>query len=144
MREEISAGAIVFKKRKEKTFFLLLKDQNGNWSFPKGLIEDGEEGKIAAQRETGEETGIFKTEFCKELSLVQYWYRWEGDLIKKTVHYYLFETSGEEKFKPQEEEGISEVRWFSPKEAWQKIGYRKTNEKILTEAFAECKIEGET
>lgn len=140
MRTEISAGGVVFKKEEDKIFLLLLKDQNDNWTFPKGLIESDEEAKDAAFREIGEETGVTQIEFFKELTPIQYWYKWEGDLIKKTVYYFLFEGKGEEEFKPQKEEGITEVRWFPPEEVWKTIGYPKTNRKILKEVFEEFGI----
>lgn len=140
MREEISAGGVVFKKSDQKLYFLLLKDQNGNWTFPKGLIEAGEGGQIAAAREISEETGIHGLKLFKQLSPIQYWYRWENDLIKKTVHYFLFQATGSETPEPQEEEGISEVRWFSPEETWEIVGYRKTNKKVLEEVFDVFKI----
>ncbi|MBI4100189.1 NUDIX domain-containing protein [Candidatus Microgenomates bacterium] len=135
MREETSAGGVVFKKNDKEVSFLLLKDQNDSWTFPKGLIESGEDSRDAAQREVSEETGIQQLVFFKELEPIKYWYRWEGDLIHKTVHYYLFETKGEETPVPQKEEGITEVRWFTPDEAGKIIGYRKTNQKILNEAI---------
>lgn len=140
MREEVSAGGIVFKKTDQGFYFLLLRDQNDNWTFPKGLIESGEDFKDAAQREIGEETGIAQIEFFKTLAPVKYWYRWEGDLIKKTIHYFLFEAKGEEETKPQKEEGITEIRWLSPKEAWEVVGYRKTNKKILEEVLTELGV----
>lgn len=139
MREEISAGGVVFKKTEDKFYLLLLKDQNDNWTFPKGLIEPSEDPKEAAKREIGEETGITQIEFFKELTPIQYWYKWEGNLIKKTVHYFLFEAKREEAFKPQKEEGITEVRWFSSEEAYQMVGYPKTNKKILEEVFKELR-----
>lgn len=140
MREEVSAGGVVFKKTKDEIYFLLLKDQNDNWTFPKGLIEPGEDRKVAAAREVAEETGITEIEFFRELSPIKYWYRWEGDLIHKTVYYFLFEAKGDKKFEPQKEEGISEVRWFSPGEAWEVVGYRKTNKKVLEGTLTELKI----
>lgn len=140
MREEISAGGVVYKKIDRKIYLLMIKDQNGNWTFPKGLIEPEEDEKEAARREVGEETGITQINFSKELKPVQYWYRWENDLIKKTVRYFLFEANGEETFKPQKEEGITEVRWVSPEEAREIVGYPKTNKKILEEVFEEFEI----
>ena len=35
-----------------------------NWDFPKGICEDGESPKEAAQREVQEETGITGLEFA--------------------------------------------------------------------------------
>ncbi|MDP3998864.1 MAG: NUDIX hydrolase [bacterium] len=140
MRIETSAGGVVFKKTGDKIYLLLIKDQNDRWTFPKGLIEPGEDPKDTAKREIGEETGVTEIEFFKELAPVQYWYKWEEDLIKKTVHYFLFETKGQESFKPQKEEGITEVRWVLPEEAEKMVGYPKTNEKILDEVNEALKI----
>lgn len=140
MREEISAGGIVFKRKQGKILLLLLKDKKEEWTFPKGLIEKGEDYKESARREVVEETGISSIEFYGELTPIKYWYRWEGDLIKKTVHYYIFEAKGDGEPKPQTEEGISEVGWFSTAEAWEMIGYKKTNGKILKEVFTEFQI----
>lgn len=135
MREEISAGGVVFKKKEGKRYLLLLKDKNGKWTFPKGLVEPDEDRKITAAREVAEETGIDKIEFSQELTPIQYWYRWEGELIRKKVYYFLFEAKKKQKPKPQEEEGILAVRWFLPEKALEIIGYRKTNQKILEEVL---------
>ena len=140
MRQEISAGGVVFKKRGEKIHLLLLKDQNEKWTFPKGLVESGEDHRVTAQREIGEETGLTQIEFFKELEPIKYWYRWEGELIRKTVYYFLFEANEDETPKPQAEEGISEVEWFLPTKAWEIVGYPKTNKKILEEVFSVFKI----
>lgn len=139
MRIEISAGGVVFKKQGKEIRILLLRDQNGNWTFPKGLVEDNENQEITAQREILEETGLENIELVVPLSPIQYWFKWEGDLVKKTVYYYLFKDLGHKKPKPQIAEGISEVKWFKKDEALKIIGYRKTNEKVLKEAIDKIK-----
>ena len=135
MKIEVSAGGIVFRFKNNKALILLLKDQNGKWTFPKGLIEKGEERVEAAKREIAEEVGLRKILLVSSLSPIRYWYQWQGELVKKTVYYYLFKAQGEEKLVPQKEEGISEVRWFTSEEALEIVGYRKTNVKILKEAI---------
>ena len=135
MKLEVSAGGIVYRKKGNEFEILLLKDQKGNWTFPKGLIEKGENNIDAAQREIAEEVGLTSTRFVEEIDTVKYFYKWENTLIKKTVHYYLFEFTGREEPIGQKEEGIQEVRWFSPQEALKMIGYQKTNEKILKQAI---------
>lgn len=134
MKTEISAGGIVFKIRNGQALILLLKDQKGNWTFPKGLIEDNEDKMGTAKRETEEEVGVKKISFVTALTPIEYWYKWEGELIKKTVYYYLFRAEGEEKLTPQKEEGISEAKWFVPKKAFEVIGYRKNSLNLLKEA----------
>lgn len=135
MRTEISAGGVVYRQKGKNYQILLLKDKNNNWTFPKGLIEDKEDKLGTAQREIGEEVGLKNVKFVSELSPIGYWYRWQKDLIKKTVYYFLFEAMENEKPKPQKEEGIKEVKWFTPEEALAIIGYPKTNKPILKEVI---------
>ncbi|MCX6720816.1 MAG: NUDIX domain-containing protein [Candidatus Staskawiczbacteria bacterium] len=58
MPREKSAGAIIFRKDGDKTYYLLLHYPSGHWEFPKGHIEGKESEEDAARREVGEETGI--------------------------------------------------------------------------------------
>ncbi|MBO5494983.1 MAG: NUDIX domain-containing protein [Eubacterium sp.] len=54
---ESSAGAIVYKKL-DRVRFLLVRNRNANWGFPKGHIEKGETKYDAARREVLEEAGV--------------------------------------------------------------------------------------
>lgn len=139
MKVEISAGGIVYKLKDSQPLILLLKDHNGQWTFPKGLIDDNEDKVETAKREVAEEVGLKKISLVASLSPIGYWYRWEGELIKKTVYYYLFKAKVEEKLVPQEEEGISEAKWFSAKKALTVVGYHKTGVKLLKEAIKKIK-----
>lgn len=141
MKIEISAGGVVYKIIGKKPMILLLKDKNDNWTFPKGLIEDKEDKIETAKREIGEEVGLKKIKFIRELQAINYWYRWQKDLIKKTVYYFLFRAFGNEELEPQEEEGMKEARWVDLGKAIEVIGYRKTNELVLKEAIETIKDE---
>ena len=94
MREEFSAGGIVFKKEGGK-ILILISQHSGHhgWVFPKGHVGDtiqGETAKEAALREVKEETGIDGT-ILQPLSLVDYWYVLKGEKRHKTVQYFLME-----------------------------------------------------
>ena len=59
-----SAGLLMFRRRETIEVLLVhpggpfwAKKDDGAWSIPKGLFEDGEDALAAAQREFGEETG---------------------------------------------------------------------------------------
>lgn len=134
MRNEESAGGVIVGKKKNQYFMLLLKDHKDKWTFPKGLIEDGEDKIECAAREVEEEVSLSNLTFIKELFSVKYRYKWKNELVFKTVHYYLFEGNVMDKLYPQKEEGISDVKWFTFKKAFEIIGYRKTNLKVLEEA----------
>ncbi len=135
MKIEISAGGVVFKLKNNKPLILLIKDHNNKWTFPKGLIEDNDAKIATAKREIAEEAGLKKVSLISSLSPVKYWYKWKGELVKKTVYYYLFKAKGQEKLAPQEEEGITEAKWFAPKKAIETANYKKTGHKLLKEAI---------
>ncbi|MDH4330469.1 MAG: NUDIX domain-containing protein [Candidatus Moranbacteria bacterium] len=77
---EKSAGIIVFRKEKDKIFFLLLKYVNGHWDFPKGHIEERETAKQAALRELQEETEIQEARFMDGFQRnIYYFFRAQGN-----------------------------------------------------------------
>lgn len=94
MKFEFSAGGIVFKKEGGKIYILLCKhSSNHTWVFPKGLIGDhnkGEKKEETAIREVKEETGV-DAKIIEPLKPIAFWYKFNGELIKKTVYYYLME-----------------------------------------------------
>lgn len=66
MAKNISAGLLIWRKNNDQIEVLLVhpggpfwaKKDEGVWSIPKGLIEEGEDILKAAERETEEETGF--------------------------------------------------------------------------------------
>ena len=92
MKEEVSAGVILFRERRGKREYLLLKSRTGDWEFPKGGIENGEELQQTALREVEEEAGIghvnlvdgFRQEY-------DYIFQAGPDTIHKTVHLFIGE-----------------------------------------------------
>ena len=58
MHMEKSCGAIVFTRRNGQYLFVIVQEQNGSYSFPKGHMEGGEREMETARREILEETGL--------------------------------------------------------------------------------------
>lgn len=136
MKYETSAGGVIFYfTNKKNPQLILLQDKNGVWTFPKGLVKRGEDKQKTAEREIYEEVGIKSLRLLTKLSPIEYFYRWDGQLVKKKVYYFLFLYEGHDKIKPQTEEGILDVKWFSIDEAKKLVGYKKTNQKILQAAI---------
>ena len=101
MPVEVSAGAIVFKKNNQIEYLLLYRRANPpfkeSWDFPRGNIEKDESEIQAVTREIKEETGISYLRFIKGFrESIEFFYRREGRLIRKTIVYYLAETNSKE------------------------------------------------
>ena len=96
MKPERSAGAIVFITEKEPKY-LLLHYEAKHWDFPKGNIEAGESETDTAKREIEEETGIKDVDIIKGFKeKIQYYFKFKGELINKTVVFYLAKTQTEQ------------------------------------------------
>lgn len=54
MKEEKSCGAII----RDDGEYLVIKQRQGHWDFPKGHVEEGESEKETARREVKEETDV--------------------------------------------------------------------------------------
>jgi 8-oxo-dGTP diphosphatase len=88
----------------------------GDWSLPKGKLEEGEDWLEAALREVEEETG-YRCEVITELPHVSYLDR-KGR--RKLVRYWLMEPT-EGKFEPDAE--VDEFRWLTPEDAEELLTY---------------------
>src|SRR5262245_59945543 len=106
MKFEFSAGGVVVKKEHGSVLVLLAQHgQHHGWVFPKGLISDtkkGESKEETAVREVEEETGAI-AKILKPLEPVRYWYKWETELRKKTVYYFIMEYISEDRNKKDDE-----------------------------------------
>ncbi len=129
---EVSAGGLIVTRVRGVWWLLLMKDRGGNWTFPKGKIETGENHITTALREIEEEVGMKGLIYRATLAPSMYWYFRKGS-IKKTVHYFVFEAAKKVAPTVQTEEGISEAMWVPFTKAVTRIGYPKTNKPLLDE-----------
>ena len=58
MNWEYSCGAVVFTRAKGQILFVIVQEQAGAYSFPKGHMENGETEPETARREVFEEIGL--------------------------------------------------------------------------------------
>lgn len=95
-KREISCGIIPFLRERTDFKFLIIKQQIGNWCFPKGHIEPWETELETAQREFQEELGIMPEKlFVEHRYQEHYTFSQEGEEIDKTVIYFLGELSSQ-------------------------------------------------
>ncbi len=92
---QISSGGIVYKKEGENTLWLITQhSEHKGWVFPKGLVGDtrsGESMEQAALREVEEEGGVKARIVDTTPVETHYEYKWEDELIRKTVFYFVME-----------------------------------------------------
>ena len=92
MKEEVSAGIILFNDNKSRQF-LLLNYPSRHWDFVKGKMENGETTHETALRETKEETGITDVEFLDDFEEeIEYYFHAENQDIHKKVIFFLGKT----------------------------------------------------
>ena len=58
MNWEYSCGAVVFTRENGQILFVIVQEQGGAYSFPKGHMENSETERETAHREVFEETGL--------------------------------------------------------------------------------------
>jgi len=94
MREQKSAGIVLFRNASNKNEFLLLNYPQGHWDFIKGKIEQGETPYETASRETKEESGISDIEFIDGFEeSVEYNFKFKNEDIHKIVVFFLAKTN---------------------------------------------------
>ena len=92
MKEEVSAGIILFNENEGRKF-LLLNYPSKHWDFVKGKMEEGETFHETALRETNEETGIKDVEFLDGFKEeIEYYFRADNQDIHKRVIFFLGKT----------------------------------------------------
>lgn len=119
-RRETSAGGVVLRRNGDGLRVLLIHDGHGNWGFPKGHIERGEDPGEAARREIAEEVGLTDLVLHAPLGTIDWVFRFRGRLIHKYCHFFLFE-SHEGTPVPQADEGIRCCDWLAPPVALERL-----------------------
>ena len=107
----IAAGGKITNSKSETLFIY----RNDKWDLPKGKAEKNEQLPQTALREVKEETGVEDLKITKPLEITYHIFkRNDKYFIKKTYWFEMFSTfTGD--LKPQKNEGITKVKWVSPK-----------------------------
>jgi len=103
-----AAGGLVKNEHGQYLFIF----RNNKWDLPKGKIEKDEKVREAAVREVEEECGIKVSSLDEKICKTYHVYTNRGEVVLKKTHWFHMTCNDQIKFKPQKEEGITEVRWF--------------------------------
>ena len=131
MIKEVSAGIILYNDVHGEIQFLVLKYPGGHWDFVKGKMENSEEPKQTAIRETKEETGIVDVKFIDGFNEeISYSFYIKKEEIDKKVIFYLGKTQSTEIVISHEH---LDFAWLNFKDAMERITYENAK-RILTKA----------
>ena len=137
VREQTSAGGVVFRGDKERAEVVLISVGGQNrWQLPKGLVDQGENPETTAVREAREEGGV-SSEVVQPIETIEYWYAGLDKGIRvrfhKRVHFYLLRyLSGDTKDHDWE---VNEARWVPIEDATSQLAF--DNERRVMERARE-------
>lgn len=116
MKYDTSYGIIPLRKKGTTWEIFLVQLHKGHWGFPKGHRDHPEESpQEVAKRELFEETGLRIKSLLSEESIEEsYIFKHEGELVKKSVHYFLALVQGRVKLQKEE---LADGKWVPLKEA---------------------------
>lgn len=138
-KNEVSSGVIPFRVNDGQLEVLVLKARTGDWEFPKGGVEDGEELQQTSLREFEEELSVsdvrlidgFRTEYS-------YSFYWEGSPVDKVVHLFLGEVFDDDVYLSKEH---SAKKWLTPADAEQQLSHSGMTD-ALDEALTHLEKKG--
>lgn len=119
-----AGGGVLFRIKNYNPEILLIK-RHGLWDLPKGKKEKGESIEQCAVREVAEETATPLPLIVSFLQETRHTYLMDGaEVIKHTSWFAMILKSQEVSLAPQEEEGITEVKWVEARKAVTMVGYK--------------------
>jgi 8-oxo-dGTP diphosphatase len=118
-----AAGGLVLRRTEDGVVEILVvhRPAYGDWSFPKGKLEDGEDEEDAAIREVEEETGL-RCRLDREITTTRYR---DARGRPKTVRYWLMTPTGGTLEAANE---IDEARFVSVADAETLLTYQRDRE----------------
>jgi len=116
-----AAGCVIFNATPDGLRILVIFDQYGQWTFPKGHLEAGETSAEAAIREVYEETGI-QGELGALVQTIYYDVVKKGRTLPKQVDFFVMHTT-QTTVTLQASEGISDYRWVDAATAHELLSY---------------------
>jgi 8-oxo-dGTP diphosphatase len=112
------AGGLLWRETaRGREVLLIQSDSAGDWKFPKGHIDEGEDWEAAAQREVEEETG-YATEIIDFAGFRKY----PVKSRMKVVLYWHMRPLGEFVFSANDE--IAACEWLTIDEALQRLTFQ--------------------
>ena len=123
----VAGGGKVYNDKGEILFIY----RNDKWDLPKGKVGRKEPIDQAAIREVEEETGVTGLQITKPLEITYHIFRASGRFKIKITYWFEMKTTYDGKLVPQENEGITDVKWLDAKATTKALDNSYANIKIL-------------
>jgi len=129
MAYEKSCGSVLYRIHDELRILVIKQARNGNWSFPKGHVENNETEEQTAIREVLEEVGINITPMNGFREVIRYSPKagTEKDVV------YFISNPALQRVKLQRSE-VSDYKWLRPQEALKTLTFHNDRE-VLKKAL---------
>ncbi len=124
------SGVIPFRRYKGEIEILLVTTLKGNWTIPKGIIEDNHTPQESALKESVEEAGVWGIVAATEVGSYKF-KKWGGTCSAK-----VYKMKVTKVFKKWEEDHFRERLWVSIEKAEEMIKKKKLV-KLILKAFSE-------
>jgi N utilization substance protein B len=113
MPVEEKVGAVIYAKKDDELYFVLVHDVFGHWTLSKGGKEKKEDDKEALTRVIKEEIGIDLVDIKNKIGENEYVANHpEKGKHRKKVTYYLAEAKYEDPKLAIDKTGLDDVKWF--------------------------------
>ena len=126
---EKSCGCVLYYVHRELRVLVIKQARNGNWSFPKGHVEQGETEIETAIREVREEVGAEVSPIDGFREVIRYTPKTN---VQKDVVYFVA-TPETPTIKMQREE-VSDYKWMRPDDAMKNLTF-KNDKEVLRKAL---------
>ena len=133
---EKSCGSVLYRKGHELRILVIKQARNGNWSFPKGHVENDETETETAIREVFEEVGISVEPIDGFREVIQY--NPKANIQKEVVYFVSQPDSPTVNLQKEE---VSDYKWLRPKQAFKTLTFRNDKE-VLRKALTFLKQQG--
>lgn len=127
---QAAGGLIVRREQGRLQIVVVHRPEQGDWSYPKGKLEEGETYEDAAQREVLEETGLA----CRLIRFVGHTEYTDRKGRPKVVAYWVMAAEAGS-FVANEE--VDELRWLDPLAAGQLLSYDRDRELLAVVTAAD-------
>ena len=137
MRQEKSAGAVVYYLSSQEPIFLLLQNtlKKTYWEFPKGKIENSDSIEETVKREVEEETGLRNLQIIPSFKHeISWFFKFQGQLIRKNAVYLLVRILDNDKDNVKISNEHQKFKWMDIEQARKEINI-KANRELLEKAY---------